>query len=49
MNYIFDWDKKSKQGILKCNTLDIIREHFSVENKIAKITEVACKLSGKFG
>lgn len=37
MNYIFDWDKKSKQGILKCNTLDIIREHFSVENKIAKI------------
>jgi superfamily II DNA or RNA helicase len=37
MNYIFDWDTKYKQVLLKCENLDLIREHFSVENKIAKL------------
>jgi len=33
MNFIFDWDLKYKQGILKCENIALIREAFSVVNK----------------
>ena len=38
MNFIFDWDSRYKQGIVKCNELNLIREHFSVANKAAKFS-----------
>ena len=36
MSLNFDWDSGRRQGIMKCESLDQIREHFSVKNEAAK-------------
>jgi superfamily II DNA or RNA helicase len=37
MKFEFTWDKSRKQGILKSDNIDEIREHFSTENETARI------------
>mgnify|MGYP003110670246 FL=1 len=36
MSLNFEWDSGRRQGIMKCESLDQIREHFSVKNDAAK-------------
>ena len=36
MSLNFEWDSGRRQGIMKCESLGQIREHFSVKNDAAK-------------
>ena len=40
MSLNFEWDSGRRQGIMKCESLDKIRENFSVKNDAAKFARI---------
>jgi hypothetical protein len=40
INFVFDYDKSRRVGIIKTDYLDNLREHFSVKDPVANIKKL---------